>query len=126
MEVTNNKVIEVLQYLSEKFGIAADWTSDNIAPYIKDLIQRIATYEFYSSLAVTIVVVILFIICLMGLRYFYKHLEDDIEIGAMLAVFCGIGIVVLPIIGFCEVDEMIKAKTLPEVVAIEYLHGKAK
>lgn len=131
MEATSNKVIEVLQYLSEKFGIMADWTSENIAPYIKDLIQRIAIYDFYSSLFATIVVVILFIICLMGLRNFYAYLQSDTadefeELRIFFGILGGISIVILFIIGFCEVNEMIKAKTLPEVVAIEYLQSKAK
>ena len=35
----SQQIIEVLDYLFEKFGIAIDWTSENIMPYIHLPIQ---------------------------------------------------------------------------------------
>ena len=30
----NNKIIEVLDYLGEKIGLAIDWTAENIYPQV--------------------------------------------------------------------------------------------
>ena len=36
----NNKVIEVLDYIGEKLGIAVDWTADNVWPQVIDILGR--------------------------------------------------------------------------------------
>ena len=41
----SSQFIEVLDALCEKFGIAIDWTSKNVMPYVTDLDARIITYE---------------------------------------------------------------------------------
>lgn len=36
----NNTIIEILNYLGEKFNIAIDWTSENVVPYIQELFNK--------------------------------------------------------------------------------------
>lgn len=45
-----NKVIEVIDALCDKFGIAVDWTSQNVFPYMQDLMNRIVKYEIITSI----------------------------------------------------------------------------
>ena len=40
----SNRIIEVLEYLSEKLGIAVDWTSNNTIPYLQQLCEKYITY----------------------------------------------------------------------------------
>ena len=36
----SQEIINVLDYLCNKFGIAIDWTSENVIPYIEELCER--------------------------------------------------------------------------------------
>ena len=40
-----NKVIETLEYLSEKFGLVIEWTEENVMPVLTELMSRYRTYE---------------------------------------------------------------------------------
>ena len=41
----SKEIIQVLDALCEKFGIAIDWSSDNIMPYLQDVMSRFIRYE---------------------------------------------------------------------------------
>ena len=45
----SEQIIEVLEYLGGKFGIAIDWTTENIMPYLEELLKRYATMRVVSS-----------------------------------------------------------------------------
>lgn len=45
----NNKVIEVLDYLSEKLGIAVDWTAENVWPQVTEFLDRYRVYAIISD-----------------------------------------------------------------------------
>ena len=47
----SSQFIEVLDALCEKFGIAIDWTSQNVVPYVTELATRIIAYEIWTSAA---------------------------------------------------------------------------
>ena len=38
----NNQLVELLKELANQMGIAVDWTSQNIRPYIIDIMGRLA------------------------------------------------------------------------------------
>ena len=46
----SKEIIEILDYLGRKFGIAIDWTSENVVPYIEDLCARYIKFEIYTSI----------------------------------------------------------------------------
>lgn len=41
----SNEIIKVLDNLAERFGVAIDWTSKNVMPYMQDLYGRIIDYR---------------------------------------------------------------------------------
>ena len=49
MEVSE-QVIKVLDAVCDKFGIAIDWTSNNVIPYIQELGNKIITYDICVSI----------------------------------------------------------------------------
>ena len=46
----SDAIIKVLNELCDKFGIAIDWTSDNVVPYLQDLMVRYSKYVCYTSI----------------------------------------------------------------------------
>ena len=49
MEISD-QVIKVLDAVCDKFGIAIDWTSNNVIPYIQQLGNKIITYDICNSI----------------------------------------------------------------------------
>ena len=46
----SEEVIKVLDALAEKFGIAIDWTSANVFPYLQQLCGKYVRYEIVTSI----------------------------------------------------------------------------
>lgn len=40
-----DEIIKLLDELAKRFGIAIDWTSENVMPYLEDLFDRFITYN---------------------------------------------------------------------------------
>lgn len=40
-----DEIIKLLDELAKRFGIAIDWTSENVMPYLEDLCSRFITYN---------------------------------------------------------------------------------
>ena len=127
----NNQVIEVLKYIGEQFGIAVDWTAGNIIPYIQDLIARIAQYEFFSSMTLAIigfliatVLLTLLLKIIANSQKIYDEGDEFICIGAWtVGLLFLIGAPLSFGLACGELNDMIQAKFLPEVVALEYVQN---
>ena len=80
-----NEIIKVLDNLGEKFGIAIDWSSANIMPYLQDLMTRIVKYETYTSIA-WIILFILGILILFAIKKLIKNeeIKEYISMGLSL------------------------------------------
>lgn len=67
----SQQIIEVLEYLFEKFGIAVDWTAANIMPYVQQLAEKITTYNIVYSALNVVVTGLLLIGCCIYARILY-------------------------------------------------------
>ena len=56
------QIIEVLNDICEKFGIAVDWTSKNIQPYLKELMTKYVNYKLATDIVWLVVGIVLLII----------------------------------------------------------------
>ena len=45
----SEEIIKVLDALAEKFGVAVDWTSANVIPYLEQLCGKYVNYEIATS-----------------------------------------------------------------------------
>lgn len=46
----SEEIIKVLDNLCAKFGIAIDWTSENVVPYLEQLAKKFINYEIATSI----------------------------------------------------------------------------
>lgn len=135
-----NEVIKVLDHLCDKFGIAIDWTSANVMPYLQDLMSRIVKYGIYQNVSDIIYCLILLSIIALITRKLYKASykyasiydetnEYDDKSNAMFfttAFMISLAITVITsIIVLCSikasVDEIIELSTVPEKYVIEMI-----
>lgn len=74
----SNQIIETLEYLFEKFGIAVDWSTETVLPAVQALMERYAKYQIVRScIWIAICLLILLVIALIYKRAFadYRNLE---------------------------------------------------
>ena len=118
----SSQFIEVLDALCEKFGIAVDWTSQNVVPYLTDLAARIITYEIWTSVAWMIIAAIVFLIAWKMTKNNCKaDIFDDAWflgwfVRTLIGVFCFIPIAF-------QVFDIIEALALPEKILYDFVIG---
>ena len=116
----SSQFIEVLDALCEKFGIAIDWTSKNVMPYVTDLAARIITYEIWTSAAWITIMAIVFLIAWKMTKNLCKEdrFEDEWITGWAIRIITGI--IFFTVIGF-EVFDIIEALALPEKTLYDFI-----
>lgn len=120
----SDQIIAVIDALCSKFGVAVDWTEENILPYIETLMGKYITWEIASSwlwVALCGVGLIGFLALLVVSIVKYAKCDwDDLSLGfgifsGFLIVICAVGII-------DNVFDIIKCRTFPELQIIEYIN----
>ena len=124
----SSEITNILNDLGSRFGVVIDWTSQNVPPYIQELISRIAKLEMCNSIIALLFGIICVIATILCIRFTVKHYEDVIDefIGisiVTISIICGILMLILIPVG---IDGLTKAIYLPELTAIEYIQNLIK
>lgn len=126
----SDQIIAVIDALCEKFGMAIDWTNENVFPYVEQLCQKYIAYEIWTS-AVTAIAPLLFFVATLVFtikmckkaewdRYTYHYEEVVAMIGIALTIVLGIMLcIVIPM----ECNDIITCLTFPEKQIFEYVSG---
>ena len=121
-----NEIIKVLDNLGEKFGIAIDWSSKNVFPYLQDLTKRIVNYEIMNHF-IWIGVSIIGLIILTVIRIKVKKNKDiDYDDRLVANIVCSIGIIMLLAITIINISDIVKAVNMPEATVIKYIQDVVK
>lgn len=135
----SDEIIKVLNVLCEKFGIAVDWTSNNIVPYLQQLSEKYIRYEVSTSIVWIILWIILLGIAIrLGISMAGKCMKKYMELSRdndwdIAAIFCGVisGIVILvSVIGITvQCFDIVTCITLPEKIilrAVQAIYNSMK
>lgn len=125
----SDQIIAVINDLCAKFGIAIDWTAENVMPYIEDLCARYIQFEIQTSIAwiiccASVTLVAGLIWAISGIVQ-AKSRCNDISEGIMyisMIVFW-IGLCITVIVGMCQAYDIIEAMTIPEKTIIDYINS---
>lgn len=113
----SQQIINVIDNLCQKFGIAIDWTAANVLPYITTLCEKYIHWETSTSIAWIIIASSCAFIALIAAIFICKF-----------CCWCGVewvmfGFVLL--ISICvigqQVFDIIECKTFPEKAIYEYV-----
>lgn len=128
----SEEIIKVLDALGEKFGIAINWTSENVMPYLQQLCSKYITYEIATS-----VVWLLIGICLLFIgkyliekakQYWKQYEEEDAysDLDAMTIIY-GILAVNVILVGIIlilhQTIDIVTCVTFPEKMLIEEMQS---
>ena len=123
----NNTIIEVLNYLGEKFNIAIDWTSENVVPYIQELFNKFIQWEISTSIAWIIISVAVTATLWIGFiisSYISRHTPgrctaDDVA-DILCIISCIVSVIAIIVVCFQTFD-IIECKTFPEKALFDYI-----
>ena len=116
----SSEIIEVLDYLGEKFGIAIDWTSNNVLPYLQTLADKFIKWEIFTSILWIAIAafIIVMTITLMNLKRFRKINE---ETDGMLYVLAGLLILGFFVVICVQIFDIIECNIFPEKVLYDFI-----
>lgn len=126
----SEEIIKVLDALAEKFGLAVDWTSANVIPYLEQLCGKYVNYEMTTSsiwLIFGIVCIIFGMVLFKKMKYCYSK-SDELNQSVGYTYGCigsAIGFGILTIIGISVVMfqafDIITCFTFPEKIIVKEL-----
>lgn len=128
----SDEIIKILDDLGQRFGIAIDWSSENVMPYLRDLISRFIKYEEMTSVVWIVVALVGIIGCSIGIlvirKYANKVLKEDSysdwDVGKWVMTLIFIMVIVCLIICvICQTLDIITCHTIPEKMIYEYLNS---
>ena len=124
----SDQIIAVINDLCQKFGIAIDWTAENVFPYIEDLCARYIQFEIQTSIAW--IVCMVSVTVLAGIIWAISAIVDantcsDMAEGVrcISSIAFWILLVVTIIVSMCQAYDIIECYNLPEKVIIEYIES---
>lgn len=77
----SQQIIEVLDNLAEKFGVAIDWTGNNVIPAVQNLCAKYLNYEIGTSIIWMCVGVLLTITGIIFAFKTRKVLKENEDVG---------------------------------------------
>ena len=129
----SEEIIKVLDNLGERFGIAIDWTNQNVMPYIQELMSRFIKYRNITGVLQIILWIILLIISIVVTVKLIKWSKSDkfdndpfgddefwFVIGIIFSI---IFIIIASCFIFGNVFGIAKNIILPEMTIVDYLRG---
>ena len=127
----SEEIIKVLDALAEKFGLAVDWTSANVIPYLEQICGKYVNYEMATSVVWMILGLLLCIVGIICYKIVYKHKDwgvtyyetiSDDYFGRGLIYFGVILIfVVASLMVITQIFDIVTCFTFPEKIIIEEL-----
>ena len=116
----SSEIIEVLDYLGEKFGIAIDWTSNNVLPYLQTLADKFIKWEISTSIvwiiiAAFVMVAMIVLMNLKGVR------EINEETDGMLWIPI-IALIIISFMVICiQIFDIVECNIFPEKALYDFI-----
>lgn len=133
LDAVCDKIAAGLQYIGEQFGMALNWSGENILPYIKELMTRFVRWEIFTSIIWIIIMGCAFFVMFAVAKFCnnkYKkareedsYYEDDWQIATIIMVVFTVitGIICFCLSG-CQIFDIVEAICLPEKTILEYAY----
>lgn len=135
----STELITIFDNLGERFGVAIDWTSENVVPYLQNLFDRFICYEMIENIVFIFLWLLVFVIGAIYAKKFYQGYElaketkksnffIEVEyygstpqifatlLGVTIAIFALIGLILI----WYNIFTVIKLLTAPELYLLEY------
>ena len=134
----SDQIIAVIKELANQFGIAIDWTAENVLPYVQKLCDKFIKYEIATSIIWIIFPLVLTTILLFVSKKLHKGAIETKKIGGyciydvdyavtwfaiiswILLVICCLWSVIAIIV---QAIDIATAITFPEKIIFDTIYG---
>lgn len=112
----SSQIIEVLNHLCLKFGLAIDWSQENILPYLQELAGKYISWEMATSTAWLLGAAIMLIVAVVLFVCDKKWGMYGIGIAIGVCLVC-------VLIGICisQIEDILACIYFPEKQIVEYV-----
>lgn len=122
----SDQIISVLDDLAARFGVAIDWSQENVLPYLQELFDKYILYNMLSSIVWIVSVVFLTTVCYVVAARSYKKFKESYNdmydaihtVAMILALVLTVATLICLI--FC-LDTVITCVAFPEKFIIDKL-----
>lgn len=115
----------MLQKLAEQFGLALDFSKENVIPCLQQLAERVVKYETGQSIFWLVIGVILLILGITFIVLVVKKVNDWDEDALIPLAIVGIFFILIAGCVIClQVNDLILCKYLPEKILLRYVSTK--
>ncbi len=120
-----DEIIKIVDDLASRLGIAIDWSSKNIIPYLKELFVKYTNYEMVTSIMWLVIFVLALVASVLFIRWCFntdEGYEDESVVQRIIyvALLILFFVCVISIIGICcQIVDIIKCNTFPEKMIID-------
>lgn len=129
----SDQIIAVLDNICAKFGVAIDWTSENVLPYVMELAGKFIKYEIVTSIVSSVMTLAILFIAFNCFKFSYKKWKEDIYNNSywdLSTVVFGIIFGALALasifIVIADVFDIVTCITFPEKAIFEYVSTMMK
>lgn len=124
----SSQIIELLNYLGEKMGVAIDWTNSNMMPYLESIFSKYINYFFLSRvIPMGLILIVAIFFTIISVRYLKRRTDfnpDKYFMDCLYVTFLIISVIVLIIVFivlFFMLPDLIACWTFPEKIILDYL-----
>lgn len=128
----DEQIINVLNALCDKLGVAVDWTQQNVQPYLQELFEKYVRYEIATSAVWIVIWTLIVALMCVGIRKLIKFIdeqdetflfEEDDFFGPLILIL-SLGLCVFGVIVICrQCLDIVTALTFPEKLILDYISG---
>ena len=130
----SEEVIAILDNVCAKFGVAVDWTSENVVPYLTELAGKCVKYELVTSILWVVGLGAMWVACFIGCSVCFKrcnkYREEDADleeimttIAAALLAIGGMLFCTWLIVTIFQAHDIIACLTFPEKIILTFVKG---
>lgn len=132
----SDEIIKVLDDLAKRFGVAIDWTAENVLPLVKQAMSNLVTYKIVSNALMIALGVVSLIVAGVLIKQLLKPkannrlykpsclFKGEHELttsGGITACITGAS-AVFGVMCFCaSIDELLRWAIMPEIQIITYI-----
>lgn len=128
-----DQIVKIIEALCEKLGIAVDWTTETVGPYVEEIVGKFIKFEIASSIFNICIVVFLSALCwgiLLGtMKEIFEKMNDVAgelwaALWVVMVIITGIVSIITLINVGMEIYDIIMAKVFPERLVFEYVSSQ--
>ena len=115
-----DEIIKVLNDLCEKFGIAVDWSSKNVLPYLQELGNKIVAYELWTSIMCVVFSILPFITVVLLIKRCNTEKETQWDEFIIAGLFVNVVLCLYCVYSIIKnILDIITCLTFPEKIIYE-------